>query len=315
MSKSLLSRITPRHSRNSKSPSNIPTHIKKIVNQICDILTTRNTHWEEALETRLSEEDIVPSDVAHQVFDKIRDVESGLKFFDWILHRPYGCPLNGIAYSSLLKLLAKSKAFREIDSVFIRMKTEKELPTLDALNYIIRVYSECGLIDKALEFYTYVIETYNCLPNVFSCNSLLSGLVKSGRLETAHQVYDEMLQRNDETGISCCADNFSTSIMVNALCKKGKVEEAKKLILDRWGQGCIPNVVFYNTLIDGYCKKGDAKKAFLLFKELKLKGFLPSVQTYGAVINGLCKEGNFSIVERLINEMKSRGLVINVQIL
>ncbi|KAI3766743.1 hypothetical protein L2E82_16814 [Cichorium intybus] len=314
MSKTLLSRITPRHGRNSKSPSNIPTHTKKIVNQICDILRTRNTHWEETLETRLSEEDIVPSDIAHQVFDKIRDVESALKFFDWISQRPYGCSLHGIAYSSLLKLLAKSKAFHEIDSVFIRMKTEKELPTYDSLNEVIRAYSECGLIDKALEFYSFIIETYNCVPNVFACNSLLTGLVKSDRLENAHQVYEEMLQRKDETGTACCADTYSTSIMVNALCKKGKVDEARKLIVNRWGQGCIPNVVFYNTLIDGYCKKGDVKRAFLLFKELKLKGFLPSVETYGAMINGLSKEGNFSIVERLINEMNSRGLTINAQV-
>nr|GEV45152.1 pentatricopeptide repeat-containing protein At1g52620 [Tanacetum cinerariifolium] len=99
-----------------------------------------------------------------------------------------------------------------------------------------------------------------------------------------------------------------------AITSKGKVDEGRKLIVDRWGDGCIPNVVFYNILIDGYCKKGDVKKAFLLFKELKLKGFLPAVETYGAMINGFCKDGNFGIVERLMNEMKSRGLVINVKV-
>ncbi|XP_024969846.1 pentatricopeptide repeat-containing protein At1g52620 [Cynara cardunculus var. scolymus] len=297
MSKSLLSRITPRHSRSSKSPTTntitITYRIKKIVNELCHILTTRNTHWEQTLETRLSEEDIVPSDVAHQVFDKIRDVESALKFFNWISQRPYGCPLDGVAYSSLLKLLAKAKAFREIDSLFIRIKNEEEPPTHEALNDVIRAYSECGLIDKALDIYSFVVETYNCVPNVFACNSLLTGLVKTNRLETAFQVYNEMLHRSDASGTGCCADNYSTSIMANALCKKGKVEEAKKLISNRWGQGCIPNVVFYNTLIDGYCKKA---------------------KTYGAMINGLCKEGDFGIVERLMNEMKSRGLAINVNV-
>ncbi|KAD4889244.1 hypothetical protein E3N88_21317 [Mikania micrantha] len=283
MSKTLLSRITPRNSCNSQSPSKIPSRIKKLVIELCNILTTRNTNWEEAIETRLSEEEIVPSDIAHQVFDKIRDVESGLKFLDWISLRPYGCPLDGIAYSSLLKLLAKSKAFHEIDSVFVRMKCENEVPTNDAFGVLIRSYSECGLIDKAFEFYTLAVQRYNSVPNVFACNSLLNGLVKNDRMETAHQVYDEMLQRNNSVGTECCADNYSTCIMVSAFCKKGKVEAARK-------------------------------KAFLLFEELKLKGFLPAVETYGAIINGLSKEGNFSLVDKLMHEMKARGLVINVQV-
>ncbi|GJT64622.1 pentatricopeptide repeat-containing protein, partial [Tanacetum coccineum] len=160
------------------------------------------------------------------------------------------------------------KAFREIDDVFVRMRREGEFASYHVLSEVVRVYSQCGLVDKGLEFY---------------------------------KVYDEMLERSNASGSG--ADNYSTCIMVSAFCKIGKVEEGRKLIVDRWGEGCIPNVVFYNILIDGYCKKGDVKNAFLLFKELKLKGFLPAVETYGAMINGFYKDGNFGIVERLMNEV------------
>ncbi|KAJ4978864.1 hypothetical protein NE237_009644 [Protea cynaroides] len=43
------------------------------------------------------------------------------------------------------------------------------------------------------------------------------------------------------------SDNYNTCIMVRGLCREGQVEEGRKLIEDRWGKGCIPNVVFYNT--------------------------------------------------------------------
>ncbi|PWA57353.1 pentatricopeptide repeat (PPR) superfamily protein [Artemisia annua] len=192
------------------------------------------------------------------------------------------------------------------------MRSEGELASCDVLSEVVRVYSQCGLVDKGFEVYKDVVEVYECVPNVYACNALLSGLVKCGLLESACEVYDEMLQRNNVSGSG--ADNYSTCIMVSAFCKKGKVEEGRKLIVDRWGEGCVPNVVFYNILIDGYCKKGDVKKAFLLFKELKLKGFLPAVEAYGAMVNGFCKEGNFGISERLMNEMKSRGLVMNFKV-
>ncbi|GJV98142.1 pentatricopeptide repeat-containing protein, partial [Tanacetum coccineum] len=131
------------------------------------------------------------------------------------------------------------KAFREIDDVFVRMRREGEFASYHVLSEVVRVYSQCGLVDKGLEFY---------------------------------KVYDEMLERSNASGSG--ADNYSTCIMVSAFCKIGKVEEGRKLIVDRWGEGCDTNV-----------------------------GFLPAVETYGAMINGFYKDGNFGIVERLMNEV------------
>ncbi|KAI8018566.1 Pentatricopeptide repeat-containing protein [Camellia lanceoleosa] len=114
MLKTLLSRIKPRHNpKPSSSPSfSFKPHIKRLVNELCDILKTHHhNQWQDTLETRLSEEEIVPSDIAHLVLDRIRDPELGLKFFDWVTQRPYGCSLDGFAYSSLLKLLASSRVF------------------------------------------------------------------------------------------------------------------------------------------------------------------------------------------------------------
>nr|GEU65674.1 3-oxoacyl-[acyl-carrier-protein] synthase I, chloroplastic [Tanacetum cinerariifolium] len=104
------------------------------------------------------------------------------------------------------KLLVKKKAFREIDDVFVRMRNEGQFASCDVLSEVVRVYSQCGLVDKGLEFYKNVVEVYECVPNVYACNALLSGLVKCGRLESACEVYDEMVQRGG-------ADNYSTCIM------------------------------------------------------------------------------------------------------
>ncbi|CAL5347449.1 unnamed protein product [Camellia sinensis] len=188
MSKTLLSRIKPRHNpKPSSSPSfSFKPLIKRLVNELCDILKTHHhNQWQDTLETHLSEEEIVPSDIAHLVLDRIRDPELGLKFFDWVTQRPYGCSLDGFAYSSLLKLLASSRVFSEIETVLESMKVEDKLPTREALDAVIRAYSDSGLVDKALEIYTTVLSTSNSVPSVLACNSLLNALVKEGRIEIA----------------------------------------------------------------------------------------------------------------------------------
>ncbi|XP_028057015.1 pentatricopeptide repeat-containing protein At1g52620-like isoform X1 [Camellia sinensis] len=150
MSKTLLSRIKPHHNpKPSSSPSfSFKPLIKRLVNELCDILKTHHhNQWQDTLETRLSKEEIVPSDIAHLVLDRIRDPELGLKFFDWVTQRPYGCSLDGFAYSFLLKLLASSRVFSEIETVLESMKVEDKLPTREALDAVIRAYSDSGSLE------------------------------------------------------------------------------------------------------------------------------------------------------------------------
>uniref|UniRef100_A0A164U4N2 Pentacotripeptide-repeat region of PRORP domain-containing protein n=1 Tax=Daucus carota subsp. sativus TaxID=79200 RepID=A0A164U4N2_DAUCS len=316
MSKSVLSRIKPRHITKLKPslplyPSS--TNINKIVNQVCDILRTRHIQWEQTLETKLSECEVVPSDIAHLVFDKIQDSELGLKFFYWVTDRPYGCSLDASAYSSLLKLLARFRVFAEIESLLESLNCEEGLVSCDAVDCVIRAYSYSGLVDKALEFYTFAIEKCGVVPSVVGCNAMLDVLVRVGRFDVARRIYDEMVERDNGSEDSF-VDNYSTCIVLRGLCKEGKMEEGRKLIEDRWGQDCVPNVVFYNTLIDGYCRNGNVSGGYLLFKDLKRKGFLPTMETYGALVNGFCKKGDFVSVDKMLKDMKLNGLSVNVQV-
>ncbi|KAK1367396.1 hypothetical protein POM88_042957 [Heracleum sosnowskyi] len=168
MSKSLLSRIKPRHITKLKPSLNYPssTNINRIANQVCDILRTRHIRWEQTLETKLSEHEVVPSDIAHLVFDKIQDSKLGLKYFYWVNDRPYGCSLDGFAYSSLLKLLAKFRVFSEIESLLESLNSGERLVSREAVDDVIRAYSYSSLVDKAFEFYTFAVEKCGVVPSV-----------------------------------------------------------------------------------------------------------------------------------------------------
>lgn len=305
MSKSLLSRIKPKPS----SPFSLPLKgdIKRLVNETIKILHSHEK-WDQYLETHFSESDISVIDVSQFVLDRIDDVELGLKFFDWASKNS----ASSSAYSSLLKLLSRFRVFPEIEFALEDMKAKEIIPTREALSNVLCAYADFGSVDKALEIYYGVVKLHNSLPSMYACNSLLNLLVKHRRLETAHQLYDEMFDR--DIGDDMCMDNYSTCIMVKGLCLEGRIEDGRKLIESRWGKGCVPNIVFYNTLIDGYCKKGEVKSACELFKELKLKGFVPTLETFGSMVNGFCKVGNFEAIDLLLNEIRDRGLSVNVQV-
>ena len=187
------------------------------------------------------------------------------------------------------------------------METHQISPTREAFSALVGAYSRSGSDEKAVKLFSSMKEKVDSFLDSVDCNCLLKLLVEKGRFELVRVVYDEMLERG-------LANNYSTCIAVRGLSLQGRVDAAKKLIEDRWGAGCIPNVVFYNTLIDGYFRNGDFRKGCALFREMELKGFLPTVVTYGVVINGFVSNGNFLEVNRLMDEMKARGLNPNVEI-
>ncbi|KAL6558145.1 hypothetical protein OROMI_018495 [Orobanche minor] len=258
--------------------------------------------------------------------------------------------LDGFAYSSLLKHLARSRVVAEINNVLSEcLKCEEKRPTHEALGIVVRAFVESGYFSRALELYSYLLRNYNTLP---ACNSLLNGLVEEEILDAAWGVYEEMVRRA-EAGETTCLDNYGVSIMVKGLCKEKKVDKGRKLIEKRWGKNCIPNIVFYNILIDGhmgqvdgYCKRGDLEKVDQVLKEMEPSGVEVNtviynnvvdakykyslvgeafettrkitevgckldIVTYNSLISNACKYGKLREAENLLEEVIKRGLVPN----
>ena len=56
--------------------------------------------------------------------------------------------------------------------------------------------------------------------------------------------------------------------MVNALCKEGKVKEAKNVVAVMIKDGVKPNDVTCNSLMDGYCLVNEVNKAKYVFNTM-----------------------------------------------
>lgn len=71
------------------------------------------------------------------------------------------------------------------------------------------------------------------------------------------------------------------------------------------------DVVMYMIMIEGMCKSGKVDDVWMLFCSLGLKGVKVNVKMYMVMIWGLCKKGLLFEVKNLFRKMEEDGNVLN----
>ncbi|KAL0387349.1 UNVERIFIED_CONTAM: Pentatricopeptide repeat-containing protein [Sesamum radiatum] len=263
-----------------------------------------------------------PTDILHQLFlFKNFNSDLILSYFKWSQHA-FQVTHSIENYVKLFILLANVRKYPKIRSLLDIFVKQGEpisvsmfchtLLTLSdnscacnvVFDMLILVCVNNGKLELALECFRRAGD-YGFKLSVVSCNSLLSALVREGRIGNVEFVYKEMIRRRVEFNLI----TFNT--VINGLCKAGRLNKAGDIVEDMKGYGIVPSVVTYNALIDGYCKRGGPGrmyKADALLKEMVESGVFPNVITYNVLIDGFCKDVNVAASIRLFNEMKEQGL-------
>ncbi|MFQ6628249.1 hypothetical protein Gotur_006512, partial [Gossypium turneri] len=83
-----------------------------------------------------------------------------------------------------------------------------------------------------------------------TCNIVINGLCKSGKLDKAMEIAHEI-----------------------ALCKTGKIDEAKKKFREMMGKNLQPDAVIFDTFIHIFCKEVKISSAFRVLKDMEKKGW------------------------------------------
>ncbi|KAK9110093.1 hypothetical protein Sjap_018153 [Stephania japonica] len=70
-------------------------------------------------------------------------------------------------------------------------------------------------------------------------------------------------------------------------------KEARGLLDEMGGHRISPSVVTFTILVDALCKDGKIKEAAQLFEEMRKRRVELNVSTYSSLINGLCNYGQW----------------------
>ncbi|PKA57809.1 Pentatricopeptide repeat-containing protein [Apostasia shenzhenica] len=103
------------------------------------------------------------------------------------------------------------------------------------------------------------------------------------------------------------ADAYTFNIFVHGWCNACKIEEAVWTVQEMRGSGFHPSVITYSTILKAYCKKSNFPKAYELLDEMTAEGSPPNVVSYTILINSLARSQNIEELLNVVNRMESYG--------
>ncbi|WOK95350.1 hypothetical protein Cni_G04057 [Canna indica] len=122
----------------------------------------------------------------------------------------------------------------------------------------------------------------------------------------------KFLLQSEENGSP--VDVIVYSSVVNGLCKSGYLEKALDLCASMKKKGVHPNIVIYNSVINGLCEQGCLTEAFRIFDSLEKHSVPPTVVTYSTLIGALSREGFLDAANQLFRRMIVNGIIPNTRV-
>lgn len=134
----------------------------------------------------------------------------------------------------------------------------------------------------------------------FSHNFMISQLVRSGDIEGACKVFDEMPEKSP----------ISWTAMVDGLMKCGRVREAMRLY-----RTCPFRTVCSSTaIISGFVSNELYKEALVFFCELVASALLPNNVTFTCVIKACTESGRFDFAQSILGLVVKTNFENNVSV-
>ncbi|XP_061359219.1 pentatricopeptide repeat-containing protein At4g01400, mitochondrial [Gastrolobium bilobum] len=244
-------------------------------------------------------------------------------------------------YLILILKLGRSKYLSLVDDLIRRLKSDSHPITPTLFSYLIKIYGEADLPDKALKtFYTMIqfdcrplpkhlnrileilvshrnyvrpafdlfkdAHRYGVLPNTKSYNILMRAFCLNGDISIAYSLFNKMFQRD------VVPDIESYRILMQALCRKSQVNGAVDLLEDMLNKGFVPDSLTYTTLLNSLCRKKKLREAYKLLCRMKVKGCNPDIVHYNTVILGFCREGRAHDACKVIDDMQVNRCLPNL---
>ncbi|KAI5388734.1 hypothetical protein KIW84_074419, partial [Lathyrus oleraceus] len=248
---------------------------------------------------------------------------------------------NYSTYLILILKFGRSKHFSLLDDLLRRLKSESQPITPTLFSYLIKIYGEANLPDKALNtFYTmlqfnirpltkhlnrileilvsrrnYVRPAFDLFkdahrhgvaPDTRSYNILMRAFCLNGDISIAYTLFNKMFKRD------VVPDIESYRILMQALCRKSQVNGAVDLLEDMLNKGFVPDSLTYTTLLNSLCRKKKLREAYKLLCRMKVKGCNPDIVHYNTVILGFCREGRARDACKVIDDMRPNGCLPNL---
>ncbi|RVW98610.1 Pentatricopeptide repeat-containing protein, mitochondrial [Vitis vinifera] len=252
--------------------------------------------WGPELETQLDKLHFVPN-MSHviQALKIVTDTDASLSLFRWAKRQPWYSMLNDECYALLFDRLNQSRDFDAIQSLFDEMIRDSG----DNNGFLLLLH---GLPYKAFEVYE-SMEAAGCLLDGSTYELMIPSLAKSGRLDAAFKLFQEMKEKNLRPSFLVFAS------LVDSMGKAGRLDTSMKVYMEMQGFGLRPSATMYVSLIESFVKAGKLETALRIWDEMKKAGFRPNYGLYTMVVESHAKSGKLETAMSVFSDMEKAGFL------
>ncbi|XLT84372.1 putative pentatricopeptide repeat-containing protein At5g06400, mitochondrial [Arachis duranensis] len=263
-----------------------------------------------------------------------------LKFFSWVGKQP-GYRHTVETYNMAIKIAGRGKDFKHMRSLFFEMRRNNYSIMSETWTIMIMLYGRIGLTDLAMNcFREMKAEGYK--PSRSTYKYLIIALCgrKGRKVDEAIKIYGEMIRARHipdkelvETFLGClcevgrlsearrCTDSLkifgysvplSYSLLIRALCRVGKMEEALALVGESGAEKPTLDQFTCGSIVHGLLRKGQFEDALAKVESMKQKGIKPTIHVYTSLIVHYFKEKQIGKAIEVFKEMQESGYEPNI---
>jgi pentatricopeptide repeat protein len=184
------------------------------------------------------------------------------------------------------------------------MESQGKPPTEKQFEILIRMHSDAN---RGLRVY-YIYEKmkkFGIKPRVFLSNRIIDALVKTGHVDLALSVYEDL--RDD----GLVEESVTFMILIKGLCKAGRIDEMLEVLGRMRTNLCKPDVFAYTAMVRVLVSQGNLDACLTIWEEMVRDNVEPDVIAYATLVTGLCKGGRVERGYEFFEEMKEKGCLID----
>ncbi|XP_057739233.1 pentatricopeptide repeat-containing protein At1g55890, mitochondrial-like [Arachis stenosperma] len=187
-------------------------------------------------------------------------------------------------YARTVRRLALAKRFQSIEDILEHQKTFKDISKEGFSARLITLYGKSGMVQNAHKVFDEMPQR-NCPRTVLSLNALLASYLHSNVFDMVPTLFNHL-----PTQLSVEPNLVTYNTVIKAFCEMGSFDSASSMLDDLELKGVKPDVITFNTLLDGLYSNGRFEDGEKIWKRMEDEHVAPDVQSYNAKIVGMCVE-------------------------
>ncbi|CAK9156717.1 unnamed protein product [Ilex paraguariensis] len=239
-----------------------------------------------------------------------------LQFFDYI-RTTSPSPPDPLSLSSTFQAIFEFASREQPDSAtklyeLFTSSRDQSIPlSKNSATLLIRFFGRARMVEKSLIVYK---ELDPDRRNIHVRNTVIDVLLRSGGVDEAVKVLDEMLDRESKYP----PNERTLDIVLAGMLKwnwSGRSvseEEIVGLVLKLGEHGVFPNNVWLSQLTTRLCRSGKSNKAWEFLYDVRRLGGAVEAASCNALLTGLGREHDFVRMNMLLREMKEEKIQPNV---